>query len=424
MCIPRNQFMSCLLLALAMVMLSGHLQAQASACGQDREKNARSLDEPTWKRVNDAFEDVNEELYDLAHEKFKRIYDRARGDYLKAVLSQALAQVQWARSDFDSSLAYFEQAVELDVLPNPTHFALMYQIAQLYYMNERYDESLDRLELWMCKVLPEKITAASWVLKASIHAQNKDWKDVIASIETAISMSEAPKESWYQLKLASHFELEQTPQVALTLETIIENWPQKKNYWVQLSQIYYKLQREQEALSVIALAYRRNMLDKQSDVMYLSNLYSNRDVPFKAAQVLQQGIEDGIVEASTKNWTMVSDAWYAAEEMENALAGYAQAGKISAEGKIDLRRAYILVDMERWGEAAEALKAALEKRGFDDKKIGEAYLLLGMSEFYLENYSSASTAWGRAGKYPKSKKAAGQWMNHMREERNRKLAQN
>ena len=55
-------------------------------------------------------------------------------------------------------------------------------------------------------------------------------------------------------------------------------------------------------------------------------------------------------------------------------------------------------------------------------KTGEAYVLLGMSYFYLDNYDKASTAWGRAGKYAKSKKSAGQWMNHMREERARKRA--
>jgi tetratricopeptide (TPR) repeat protein len=291
-------------------------------------------------------------------------------------------------------------------------------------MQERYDDALDKLELWMCKVAPEKIKPASWVLKASIYAQKQDWKNVIPAIETAISMAEEPKEAWYQLKLASHFELEQYPKAADTLEVMITLWSDKKDYWVQLSQIYYKLKKDDEALSVIGLAYRRDMLDKQTDIMYLSNLYSNRDVPFKAAKVLQKGLEDGIVETNKKHWTMVADNWYAADEMENALMGYENAGKESSDGDIDLRRGYILVDMERWEKAAEALEAALEKGGFNDRKIGEAYVLLGMSYFNLQNWSQASTAWGRAGKYAKAKKAAQQWMNHMREERARQVASN
>jgi tetratricopeptide (TPR) repeat protein len=335
-------------------------------------------------------------------------------------MAQALAQIEWARSNYDSSLQYFETAVELDALPDLAHFSLMYQIAQLYYMKDRYDEALDKLELWMCKVPPEKITAEAYVLKASIFAQKKDWKNVIASIETAISMSDAPKEGWYQLKLASHFELEQFPKAAETLEVMIQSWPGKKDYWVQLSQIYYKLKKNDEALSIMALAYRRNMLENQLDIIYLSNLYANNDVPFKAAGVLQKGIEDGFVESNKKHWTAVADGWYAAEEMEKALFAYEKAGQASDDGEIDLRRAYILVDMERWSEASEAVAAALEKGGFNERKTGDAYVIQGMSEFNLGNYDKASTAWGRASKYPRAKNSAQQWMNHMREERARK----
>ena len=77
-------------------------------------------------------------------------------------------------------------------------------------------------------------------------------------------------------------------------------------------------------------------------------------------------------------------------------------------------------NMERWNEASVAVNSALDKGGFNDRKTGDAYVLQGMSEFNLGNYNKASTAWGRAKKYPKAKKSAQQWMNHMREERARK----
>ena len=408
------------LLSVTAVSLSSHALAQSAGCDEKREVNAGALSEATWKRLNQVYEDVGEELYDLAFDKLQKMNSRARDEYEQAVLAQALAQVEWARSNYDAALINFEKAVGLDALPNLAHFSLMYQIAQLYYMKERYDDALDKLALWMCKVSEDKITPASWVLKASIYAQKEDWKNVIPAIETAIAMSGEPKESWYQLKLSSHFELEQFPKAAETLETIIQSWPDKKLYWVQLSQIYYKLKMDDEALSVLALAYRRNMLETQADIMYLSNLYSNSDVPLKAAKVLQKGIEDGIVQHNQRNWTMTADAWFAAEELENALAGYEKAGQSSEDGEIDLRRAYILVDLERWNEAAVALESALRKGGFNERKTGEAYVLQGMSQFNLGHYDKASTAWGRATRYPKSKSSAEQWLNHMREERARK----
>ena len=409
-----------MLLTCVMASLSTPLFAQVSECGNERKVSQGALDEVTWKNLNDIFEDVGEEKYDEAYDKLQKMEQRARDDYLKAVVGQALGQVEWARENYDSALGYFENAVELDALPDLTHFSLMYQIAQLYYMQERFDEALDKLDLWMCKVPQEKVTADAYVLKASIYSNKQDWANVIPAIDTAISMSDEPKENWYQLKLATHYELEQFSYAAETLEILIQSWPDKKMYWVQLSQIYYKLEQDDKALSVAALAYRREMLDKQSDILYLSNLYSNSDVPFKAARVLQKGIEDGFVESGRVHWMMVADSWYAAEEMEKALNAYEKAGMASDDGEIDLRRAYILVDLERWSEASGAIEAALEKGGFNDSKTGEAYVLQGMSEFHLGNYDKASSAWGRASRYPKVKKSAQQWMNHMREEKARK----
>ena len=408
------------LLAVMAISLPGQVFAQASECGKKRDVTGGALDEATWKRLNDVFEDVGEEKYDAAFEKLQKMNSRAHGNYEKAVLAQALAQVEWSRSNYDAALTNFETAVRLDALPDLTHFSLMYQISQLYYMKERYAEALDKLALWMCKVPREKITPASYYLKAAIYTAREDWKNVVPAIESAISLSDQPKENWYQLKLGAHFELEQFPKVAQTLEIMIQHWPDKKNYWIQLSQIYYKLKMEDEALSVLGLAYRRNMLDKQTDIMYLSSLYSNKNVPYKAAVVLQKGMKDGIVEPNKRHWTIVADSWFSAEEMENALAAYEKAGKASDDGEIDLRRAYILVDMERWDEAAIAVKAALDKGGFSERKTGDAYVLQGMSEFNLGNYNKASTAWGRASRYPRAKKSAQQWMNHMREERARK----
>ena len=43
-------------------------------------------------------------------------------------------------------------------------------------------------------------------------------------------------------------------------------------------------------------------------------------MPYRAAEVLEQGIRDGIVEPTKAHWTMVAETWYSAEEMEKALA--------------------------------------------------------------------------------------------------------
>jgi len=414
---PRSAVLLCLALAPA-----GAALAADAKCGEARDVKARALDEPTWQRLNRVYEMVAGEQYTGAREELLNLQNRSHDDYLQAIVWQALAQVQWSLEDFEAALTSFEKAVELDVLPDDTHFSLMRQVAQLYYMKERYRDALDRLDLFFCKAPKEKIRPDAWVLKASIHAQTRDWKQAVAAIDTAIGSSDDPEENWFQLKLAANFELEDFPAAAATLEEMIRRWPDMREYWVQLSNVWFRLDQDDKALSVLALAYRKKLLTEQSDYVYLSNLYSFRDVPLKAAEVMQEGLEAGVIENNEKHWTMTADAWYAAEEPERALAGYEKAGQAAETGEADLRRGYILIDLEHWAPACSALRQALDKGGFSERKIGEAHLMVGMCEFNQGHWDQASAAWGRAGRYSQARKAAEQWMNHMREERARKGA--
>lgn len=414
---PQRPWRCGLWLVLA-VAISSPGVAQDADCNVERDVPGHALDEVTYRQLNDVYEAFGEDNFDEAYQGLQRMMARAgRDEYLMAVLHQAMAQVEWSRENFDSALTQFEKAVALDVLPNHAHFALMYQIAQLYAMQERYDEALERLQLWFCTAPEENITSDAYAFKASIYASKKDYVNTLEAIDTAISMEQEPREPWYMLKLGSHYELEQFPQAAQTLEIMVLHWPDKKEYWVQLSQIYYKLKRESRALAVLALAYRKNLLDTEGDIIYLSNLYSGAAVPYKAAEVLERGIEDGLVEANRRHWTRVAEEWYTAEELEKSLVAYEKAGAVSSDGKIDLRRGYILVDLERWAEAKQALDAALSKGGIEDRQMGEAYLLRGMAEFNLGNFDSASSDWGRASRYDRTRSAAEEWIAHLREGR-------
>jgi tetratricopeptide (TPR) repeat protein len=161
------------------------------------------------------------------------------------------------------------------------------------------------------------------------------------------------------------------------------------------------------------------LLDSQGEILYLSSLYSQLDVPYKAAEVLERGLRDGTVESSQAHWSAVADAWYAAEELEKSLASYQEAGRVAVDGSTDLRRGYLLVDLERWQEALEALDSALEKGGLNQRMTAEAFLLRGMAHFHLGAFGQARTDWDRAGQFENTRESARQWLNHMREERRR-----
>lgn len=397
--------------------------AQEDSCGVERDIGARALDELDWRQLNAIYEKVSDEELDEAFDDLQKMLGRSgRDSYLQAILNQALAQVEWSRGNYAESLGYFERAVELDSLPDRTHFALMYQIAQLYYMQDRYDEALEKLDLWFCKSPPDAVTSAAYVLQASIFARKQDYAPALRAITIAISMEQEPREPWYQLKLAAHYELKQLPQAAETLEIMIAWWPSTKAYWTQLAQIYFRLEQHDRALAIQSLAWRNGLLDQQGDLLFLSSLYSHSGVPYKAAEVLQMGIESGVVKSSKHHWTVVAEYWYAAEEMERSLWAYELAGRAAVDGVIDLRRGYILVDLERWPDALESLNRALQKGGLNQRDTAEAYLLRGVTQFELGHFDNASSDWSKASRFETTREAARQWMNHLQEERRRRAS--
>jgi len=406
-----------------MLFFSVNTPAQMAECEEVRKVEAKAMNELSWRQLNAIYEDVGDERYDDAFNDLRKMLGRAgRDSYLEAILNQALGQVEWARENYDEALGYFEKAVGLDTLPNQTHFALMYQLAQLYYMKERYDKALDRLDLWFCQSPEENITAEAWVLKAYIHAVRENYSEAQAAIERAIAVAEDAREAWYQLKLVTHFELKQYPEAAETLEILISKRPDRKEYWMQISQVHFMLKQDEKALAVLSLAERSNLLGDETDVIYLSSLYSNSELPYKAAWVLETGIQDGRVAPSQANWTLVADAWYAAEELDKSLKAYEKAGEAAEDGEIDLRRGYILIDLERWQAALQSLNEALRKGGLGERKMGEAFLLRGMAQFNLGDLDGAGADWERAQQYERTRDAASQWISHLQDERRRRAS--
>ncbi len=405
------------ILAAILLTTAGAVTAQESCPPyEERDVKSQALTESTYNKLSGIYEDIGEENYAEAAADLEKLLNKADDDgYERAIILQALGHTDSSRERYDRALRYFKESVALDALPNMQQFQMMFAIAQLEIMNERYQEGLETLNEWFCKVPPDQIKANAYVLRANAYIELEDYRASLRAINKAIEMTEEPKKNYYQVKLASHYELDQLSEAATTLKTMIELWPEDESLWKQLSSVYLNLKRESEALAVLELAYKRGYLDKSNEIEQLSSLYQLMDIPYQAAQVLEQGISDGVVESTEKFWERVGNAWYQARELDKALAAYEKAGSRSDDGKLDLRRGFILVDRQDWDAAKTSLQRAVEKGGISDNETGNAWLLIGMAEMNLERYSAAVEAFNKAQRFRSSRAAAGQWIQQVKE---------
>lgn len=410
----------------SLFVFSGQALAQQTVagyqCGVEREVSAGALTESTYNRLSRIYEAIGEEEYGQAYEDLQALLERTRRDeYEQATILQAMAYVRAQQERLGEAINLFERSIDLNRLPNHQHFEMILQVAQLHYANEDFQRALEWLDIWFCVTPDDQQNKVNvWVMKASIHAQIEEFRQALSAIDRAITLSDEPKENWYQLKLGMHFELEEYAEAAEVLQILIDMNPGKKDYWVQLASIYVQLERNRDSMAVLALAHREGLLDRQSEYMQLASLQQEFDFPRKAAEILQEGLESGVVENSRRNWEMTAGAWYEARELERALDAYERAGAQSSDGKIDLQRAFILTDQERWDEALEALDRAVRLGGLSDSQTGNAYLLLGTARYNTGDFDGAINAFNEAAKYGRVERAAREWMNHIREQRARR----
>jgi len=247
------------------------------------------------------------------------------------------------------------------------------------------------------------------------YANLDEFAKAIPHLRKAIETSEDPKEDWFKLLLAMHFERSEFKQAADVLEKMVRRWPDREKYWQQLSSIRLRLEQDDKALAVLELAYKQDLLKKSEDWERLAMLYLHREIPAKAGEVLEKGIREGFVEANEKNWELMGNAWTLAQEKDKAIAALTKAAEMASDGKLDLRVAYLYIQKEDWQESAVALKRALQKGGL--KETGTAYIMLGMAAYETEAYDDAVTYFQKALNYDQSKEQASQWIQHVEAER-------
>lgn len=331
--------------------------------------------------------------------------------YVQAVVYQLLGHIDQLQGKFGSAAINFKKSVDIDAMPNKTHFQMMLSYAQLLMLNENHSGGLQALNAYFAAT--DEIPDSAFAIKANAHVRLEQYREGKAAIKQAIQLSDKPNEPWYQLLLFFHSELSEYREMSEVLEMLVGLSPNKKSYWMQLSSVYFTLKQDKKSLAILELVNKKGMLDKESDYMQLFKMYSYNNIPYKAADTLQSALDGKKVESNFKNWKQTGAVWYEARELDKALLAYAKASQFATDGDMDLTRSYLYVDMGDWPKVVESTTSALEKGGLDNTKTGNAWLMLGMSQASLDQYSKARTAFNNASKYDKARGDAQQWLQHL-----------
>ena len=344
----------------------------------------------------------------------RRLLDQVRAmsdlnSYERAQMWNFYAFIYFEQGNEAEAIRAYENVLKQPDLPIGLENATIFTLAQLYATTDRYQDSINMLNRWF--ETAENPQPSAYILLAQNYYQLEQYRQGIPPAEKAISLArekgQEVRENWYMLLNVLYYQLENYRKVREILEILVTGWP-KKDYLVQLAAIYGELDQEQRQLGAYEAAFEAGWLERGPEIVRLSQLLMQAEVPFKAAKILQKGLDDGVIDSTATNWRMLSQAWTLAQEDEKAIPALQRAARLSNDGILDIRLAQAYLNLDRYPQCIEAAREGLKKGNL--RRTDNANIILGMCLYETDEYNAARRAFREAGRDSRSSKTANQWI--------------
>jgi tetratricopeptide (TPR) repeat protein len=280
------------------------------------------------------------------------------------------------------------------------------------------------LKRWLAetpKVTPESsMLYASMIYNQAIANPEKPDKELLKQmrkeVERGLLLSIAPKEGFYTLLLAGLQQEQDYVRGAELLEFLVNNFPEKKDYWPTLLSFYLNLMNVNlesnprvsrinniRAINTIERGQKLGNLNTPKDNYNLVTLYINAGQFGQATQMLHAGLKNGTIESDVKNWNILGSYYLQADQQDKAISAIEEAIKLFPQsGQLELLLGQIYRDQGKTREAFNHFQSAVKKGNLD--KVETAHQLIAYAGYELEEYDAALKAIAAVEQTPEGKK--------------------
>jgi len=380
-------------------------------------RKTQALGKKVYEAITAANELVDTEDYNGARAILDKIDKSKLTSYETAQVNNFYGFLYYNAENYPRAIKAYETVLAQPDIPEALVQGTIRTLSQLYFVQENFDKSIQLAERYNREFGEDPELLA--LIGTAYYQKNQPAK-IVAPIERAIAIARergtTVKEQWWLLLRVAYWEQDNYKKVKEILEILVVNWP-KKEYWTQLSGIYYELKDEPRQLAAYEAAYDQGLLSSNGELVQMAQLFLQAEIPYKAAKVLEQGFESEQVERTVRNLRLLSQSYQLAREDSKAIAPLKEAAGLSGDGELYARLANSYLNLSQYGDCISSAKKAISKGGL--KKTGNAYLTKGMCEFDSKKLASAKNSFANAAKYSDTKKYARQWMQFVENEQSR-----
>ncbi|MGB5333939.1 MAG: hypothetical protein WBM80_14245 [Woeseiaceae bacterium] len=395
------------------VLAFGSAGAQR-ATDEDRDKTktkqAQAVSKEVYERIQKAQEMVDAKNYNGALKSLNSLYNPDKlTEYEQANVLNYIGFVYYNMDDAKNAIRTYEKMLAIPTLEPQLAKQTTFTMAQLLTMEEQYGKALNTLDKWF--VLETNPAPEPFILRAQILYNLDRFKEMVSPIENAMRVAKErglpAKENWYGLLNFAYFQQENYAKVRDIQIILLENWP-KARYWKSLAGAFTELGEDEKLIYAYDAAHTQGMLEKDTEFVTMAQLYLQAEVPYKAATLLEEKMNAGIVPKNEKNYRLLSQAWTLAQEDKKAIPALQAAAQLASHGELDQRLANAYLNIGNYSECVKSANTSIRKGGL--KNPDNMQISLGMCLYNLRRYSDAKDAFGRAAATPRSARTASQWI--------------
>lgn len=322
---------------------------------------------------------------------------------------QTLAYAYAQSSKFPQAMAAFEKVLKIDALPLDPTLQSMFALSQLYAMKDKNAQALELMKGWIA--LSNKPNPDAYVFLATLYFEIKEQDKALELVEKAIAISKKPKDNWLAFAVSLYYQKKQYNKAVKYLKILAANNPEKKTYWSQLAGSLIQMDKMDQALIAMQLAFEIGLLKEESEIINIVSLYLQNDIPYHAAKFLKQALDKGMVKKKQKNYELLASSWVQARETALAMPALKSAAKLSEDGEIYSKIGALYLEQEKWNDALTSFNLALKKGKLKDQ--GQLYVYQAIASIQLKKFSQAKTYLDKSLNFKTTKDQAKQWLSYI-----------
>jgi lipopolysaccharide biosynthesis regulator YciM len=312
-------------------------------------------------------------------------------NFEKSTLLNFYTNYYLATDDIDNALATFERILTIPELREEARLRALRSLGQLYASEERFQEAIDTLNRW--RDLSVEEDANIFLILATSYYNLENYQEaiplLISHMDMVIAEGGELRKNIYGLLNLMYIELEDyrsALDVTRTMIALFDEAPEYRN----LAAIYGYLEDDAKRLQTLELTYVKGYMDSEAQFLNLAQSLAGIDAPYRGIQVMEDGIEQGIVEENESNLRRLTQMYIMASEFSSAVEPAERLTELADDGESWDYLGYIHLMNRDYESAVEAMQTALQRGGLENQ--GDVQLSLARALVELDRFDEAEAA--------------------------------